>query len=175
MTNDPKEYLQIEKLNDKLTSFEYSFQKASTSKVSALRAKSKADVERQFGAEFQAFNLDQEKVDQVFKAAAAYRQAEEKVTKRLEAIALQFRQATLNPTAAPKMAGAGAGAAAGAETETEGGAALTQERSVLDKIRYGTRGAPPASETMGAAMMKGVVVPTNRAQLSKALQPLAKE
>lgn len=141
--------------------------------MSALRAKSKGDVERQFGAEFQAFNLDQQTVDKVFKAAAAYRQAEEKVTKRLEAIAFKFREATLNPTS-PTMAAAVA-AAPGATTEVEGGASPALERSVLDKIRYGTSGPPPASDEMGVAMK--CVVPTmgGFSAVPKELQPLVKE
>ena len=167
MSNDPKEYLKIEKLNDKLTSFEFSFQKATASKVSALRAKSKADVERQFGAEFKEFGLSQETVDKVFKAAAAYRQGEEKVTKRLEAIAFQFREATLNPAAAAAAAQSPMVGAAVSTVATAGG----EERTLLDKVMYGSRGKPPADSTGGGAAMKGVVVPTN----GKALQPLVKE
>ena len=36
---EPKEYLEIERLNDKLDSFEYSFRKASISRASALRVR----------------------------------------------------------------------------------------------------------------------------------------
>ena len=63
--------------------------------------------------------------------------------------------------------------AAAAATETKaGGVALAQERTIIDKIMYGSRGPPAASDVMD---MKGLVVPTNSAPLSKALQPLVKE
>jgi hypothetical protein len=101
MDNGPKEFLEIERLNEKLGSFEYSFRKASTSPASALRVKTKADIERQLGAEFQSFGLDGLTVEKVFNAASTYRQKEENVAKRLETILNQLRAITLTPTAAP--------------------------------------------------------------------------
>ena len=181
MTNEPKEFLEIEKLNDKLRSFEYSFDKASTSQASALRSKSKADVERQFGAEFTAFNLEKEKVDMVFTAAVKYRKAEEKATKRLEAIAAQFRAATLAPTALPGKAAAAAAVPGASTTEVAEGETAKPSASFLDKVRFGTTGPPTASSTTtaGDAAAPGTaannVLPFGGGVVDKALQPLMKE
>ena len=80
----PKEYLEIEKLNDKLQSFEYSFAKNSLSEASAKRTRGKQEIERQLGAEFQSFGLDTATVEKVYDAAKNYRKAEEQVTKKIE-------------------------------------------------------------------------------------------
>ena len=105
VSNEPKEFLQIERLNEKLNSFEYSFRKVSTSPGSALRVKTKADIERQLGAEFQSFNLDALTIEKVFNAALTYRKAEEVVTKRLEGVQAQLRALTLAPNAARLLLG----------------------------------------------------------------------
>ena len=80
----PKEYLEIEKLNEKLQSFEYSFAKNSLSEASAKRSRGKQEIERQLGAEFQSFGLDTATVEKVYDAAKRYRKAEEQVTKKIE-------------------------------------------------------------------------------------------
>lgn len=168
MTNEPKEFLEIERLNEKLTSFEFSFRKAETSAGSALRVKTKADIERQLGKEFQSFGLDALTVDTVFKAAATYRGAEEKVTKRLEALQIKLRALTLTPTAVPSPSGKEAlagkvvptGAAAKAApaavvttaaAATAGGATAAPKRSVVDAILYGQKGPPSPEAAAGGS------------------------
>ena len=93
---EPKEYLQIEKLNSKLESYEYSFRKASISKSSALRIRGKQEIERQFGLEFEAFGLDAATCEKVLKAAKAYRRAEERVAKQIEVARIELRAAGLS-------------------------------------------------------------------------------
>ena len=136
---------------------------------SALRVKTKADIERQLGAEFQSFNLDGLTVEKVFNAAATYRKAEEKVAKRIEAIQSQLRALTLAPGAAgpagaaeaAQMSGkvvptAGAAAAAPvaaavAAVGSEASIAAAPERSLVDKIMWGQKG-PPAPEAAAMAV-----------------------
>ena len=67
---EPKEYLQIEKLNEKLTSFEYSLRKASVSPASAKRERARQSLARQFGSEFAAFGLDAATVERVLEIQA---------------------------------------------------------------------------------------------------------
>ena len=94
-SGEPKEYLTIERLNSKLQSFEYSFEKASVSKASALRTRGSQELERKFGNELAAFGLDSETVEQVFKAAKSYRRTEEKVTKKLDKALIELRASGL--------------------------------------------------------------------------------
>ena len=81
---EPKEYLQIEKLNEKLTSFEYSLRKASVSPASAKRERARQSLARQFGSEFAAFGLDAATVERVLEATKAYRKKEERLTSQIE-------------------------------------------------------------------------------------------
>merc|ERR1719310_2024474 len=99
---EPKEYLEIERLNDKLDSFEYSFRKASISRASALRARGRAEIERQFGAEFAAFGLDGQTIDKVLKLATKYREAEKGVTKKIESLLIEIRAGGLTSTEGKK-------------------------------------------------------------------------
>ena len=188
MTNEPKEYLEIERLNEKLQSFEFSFQKASVSSASALRKKTKADIERQLGAEFSSFGLDALTTNKVFAAASKYRSEEEKVTKRLEATLTQLRAMTLTPTIPGPAAASGkdvsgkvvptvATAAAAAVAAPETSVAL--ERSLVDKIMYGARGqpasdaAPPA--TAGASAAPSFGLPFGGGAGGPMLRPLMNE
>ena len=180
MDNGPKEYLEIERLNEKLGSFEYSFRKASTSPASALRVKTKADIERQLGAEFRSFGLDGLTVEKVFNAASGYRQKEEQLAKRLEAVVNQLRAITLTPSAPPPAATAGSEPVTGKVVPTEGatstapavaaaattaaaaGAAAPTERSVVDKIMWGQNGRPEpkaAAATAAAPDAAAAAVP----------------
>lgn len=92
----PKEYLEIEKLNSKLESYEFSFTKASISKSSALRKRGRQEIERQFGATFESFGLDTETVNKIYQSAKAYRRAEERVTKKLETKLIELRTTSLS-------------------------------------------------------------------------------
>ena len=185
MTNEPKEYLTIERLNDKLTSFEYSFQKAATSPGSAQRKKAKSDIERQLGAEFQSFNLDGLTVDKVFQASAGYRKQEEAVTKQLEAVDAKLRTITLTPAGADASStgivsgkvvptgSATAPATAAVAATAEAGATLP-ERSVVDKIMFGQKGPPPAAGTDSSEAASPLMMPFGNGN-NPLLKPLLKE
>ena len=163
----PKEYLQIERLNTKLQSFEYSFTKASISKASALRTRSKQEIERQFGAEFEGFGLDSETVEKVFKAAKAYRRAEERVTKKLETSLLTLRASGLKD---------GHSAAAGGKKAKDEGAAADDDELVTKSESSGPSFGMGGMGGMGgggggvaAQRMKGIAkLQTERLELELA-------
>ena len=162
----PKEYLQIERLNTKLQSFEYSFTKASISKASALRTRSKQEIERQFGAEFEGFGLDAETVEKVFKAAKAYRRAEERVTKKLETSLLTLRASGLKD---------GHSAAAGGKKAKDEGAAadddelVTKSESSGPSFGMGGMGGVGGGGGVAAQRMKGIAkLQTERLELELA-------
>lgn len=84
LSKEPKEYLKIERLNAKLSSFDYSLAKATVSKESALRAAERIALERRFGAEIAAFGLDSEAVRAIGKAEERFRKADRRLSAQLE-------------------------------------------------------------------------------------------
>mmetsp|Transcript_58854 Transcript_58854/g.110798 ORF Transcript_58854/g.110798 Transcript_58854/m.110798 type:complete len:1698 (+) Transcript_58854:62-5155(+) len=81
---EPKEFLEIERLNDKLQSFDYSLTKAMTSKESALRANRKLSLQQRIGSELASFDLSADTVKKLEEAEKKYRKREERLDKALE-------------------------------------------------------------------------------------------
>mmetsp|Transcript_142085 Transcript_142085/g.250550 ORF Transcript_142085/g.250550 Transcript_142085/m.250550 type:complete len:756 (-) Transcript_142085:184-2451(-) len=81
---EPKEFLEIERLNDKLQSFDYSLTKAMISKESALRANRKLSLQQRIGSELASFDLSADTVKKLEEAEKKYRKREERLDKALE-------------------------------------------------------------------------------------------
>lgn len=62
MSKEPKEFLQVERLNGKLQSFSYSLAKAATSKEVALRLNERINFQRKFGAALASSELADEEI-----------------------------------------------------------------------------------------------------------------
>jgi len=75
-STDPKEYLKIERLNEKLESFDYSLQKAVVSKKAASRQQQKLSFNRRFGAELASFNLDTKVLEDIAALEQNYRESD---------------------------------------------------------------------------------------------------
>jgi hypothetical protein len=116
LSKEPKEYLKIERLNAKLASFDYSFQKATVSKESALRASERQALERRFGAEVADMTLDSETVRAIAKAEEKFRKVDGQIAKDLEQATRKLRASSLS-----KKGNATAAAAGKADDEAEGG------------------------------------------------------
>lgn len=87
-TDEPEEFLTIERLNDKLESYEYSFNKASVSKTAALRPQVLKALQRRFGIDLASFDLDSETIDKIKQAAEKYSNKDYDLKKKLgEALA----------------------------------------------------------------------------------------
>jgi len=149
VSDEPKEYLKIEKMNEKLLSYEYSFTKASVSPQTAKRTQRRAEIERQLGSEFRAFGLDTATVDKVYQEAKAYRKAEEKVTKKLETLLVTLRASGLSPASSPggsfTDSGANGEAAAKQDEEAENEGALSM---LTKKMPGGLGGGGPGANAL---------------------------
>mmetsp|Transcript_25303 Transcript_25303/g.75333 ORF Transcript_25303/g.75333 Transcript_25303/m.75333 type:complete len:561 (-) Transcript_25303:81-1763(-) len=132
---EPKEYLQIEKLNEKLTSFEYSLRKASVSPASAKRERARQSLARQFGSEFAAFGLDAATVERVLEATKAYRKKEERLTSQIEKKLMAVRADKLLARGGGKGGGSKhAEGEASAEGEEKGGGFLSGGAQVFARM-----------------------------------------
>ncbi|EOD30496.1 hypothetical protein EMIHUDRAFT_456568 [Emiliania huxleyi CCMP1516] len=132
---EPKEYLQIEKLNEKLTSFEYSLRKASVSPASATRERARQSLARQFGSEFAAFGLDAATVERVLEATKAYRKKEERLTSQIEKKLMAVRADKLLAKGGGKGGGSKhAEGEASAEGEEQGGGFLSGGAQVFARM-----------------------------------------
>jgi len=132
---EPKEYLQIEKLNEKLTSFEYSLRKASVSPASAKRERARQSLARQFGSEFAAFGLDAATVERVLEATKAYRKKEERLTSQIEKKLMAVRADKLLARGGGKGGGSKhAEGEASAEGEEQGGGFLSGGAQVFARM-----------------------------------------
>ena len=92
---EPKEFLKIERLNEKLDSYDYSLAKATTSKEAALRSSERTAFARRLGSELSSFSLDAEAIRKIQKAEEKYRKAEAPIVKALEAKLRQVRAESL--------------------------------------------------------------------------------
>ena len=84
LTNEPKEFLKVERLNDKLQSFTYSMEKASTGKATALRRSRQRSFARSFGAELAAMDLTTTQLKRIETAAKRYQESLATIEKRQE-------------------------------------------------------------------------------------------
>ena len=96
VSNEPKEFLQVERLNGKLQSFNYSLTKATTSKDAALRTNERMNFERRFGATLAAAELSDEAIEAIIKTAAKYRKADRLLRLQQEQKTRELRMAALS-------------------------------------------------------------------------------
>jgi len=105
-TSEPKEYLDVERLNEKLSSYEYSLQKATISKEAALRSNELAQLERRLGRELRSFALSADAVLRIARAEKAFRRRDSELKRELAANLVELRATVLAPAGAPaKQAG----------------------------------------------------------------------
>jgi len=95
MSKEPKEYLKVERLNNKLQSFDYSLGKATVSKESALRTSREQEFRRVWGAELASLDLTAKQLDAIEKGTERYRKAQAKLQRQLETNTRKLRAATL--------------------------------------------------------------------------------
>eukprot|EP00284_Hemiselmis_tepida_P018687 CAMPEP_0174938728 /NCGR_PEP_ID=MMETSP1355-20121228/64392_1 /TAXON_ID=464990 /ORGANISM="Hemiselmis tepida, Strain CCMP443" /LENGTH=247 /DNA_ID=CAMNT_0016185677 /DNA_START=26 /DNA_END=766 /DNA_ORIENTATION=+ len=79
---EPVEYLKIERLNDKLDSFQYSLSKVEKGRKAALAEKRKSDFERAYGITLG--DLPEDKVTRIVKARQEFAAGEERGQKQVE-------------------------------------------------------------------------------------------
>jgi hypothetical protein len=95
MLKEPKEFLKIELLNNKLQSFDYSFDKATISKESALRASREVSFRRVWAAELSNLGLNSKQLEAIGKATERYRKAQKTLMRQLEKNQRMLRAATV--------------------------------------------------------------------------------
>lgn len=84
ITKEPEEFLKIERLNEKLESFDYSLTKATMSPEAALRQKEKLSLQRRLGKELASFDLGAKAVRNIQKDLEKYRMEDTKLKDKLE-------------------------------------------------------------------------------------------
>eukprot|EP00967_Tisochrysis_lutea_P108155 scaffold167392_cov31-Tisochrysis_lutea.AAC.1 len=95
LSKEPKEFLSIERLNNKLQSFDYSFEKATISREAALRSARETSFRRTWAAELAALELDSKQLEAIEKATKRYRKAQGLIQAKLEKAQRKLRAATL--------------------------------------------------------------------------------
>ena len=96
LSKEPREFLKIERLNTKLNSFNYSLEKATVSKDSALRRKQRQDLEQRLGAELVAAQLPAKSVAKIGKLEKAFRKADASLQRQQEAKVRKLRRMALS-------------------------------------------------------------------------------
>eukprot|EP00427_Karlodinium_veneficum_P040771 CAMPEP_0169266856 /NCGR_PEP_ID=MMETSP1016-20121227/46712_1 /TAXON_ID=342587 /ORGANISM="Karlodinium micrum, Strain CCMP2283" /LENGTH=616 /DNA_ID=CAMNT_0009350973 /DNA_START=78 /DNA_END=1928 /DNA_ORIENTATION=- len=95
--DEPEEFLKIERLNDKLESYAYSFEKATASKTAALRNLKAQSLKRRFGADFASFGLSADSIRKVEKLTDKYEYRDSKLRRKLEKRISDSRANILDP------------------------------------------------------------------------------
>lgn len=95
VSKEPQEFLKIELLNKKLQSFDYSFDKATVSKESAIRASREASFRRVWAAELSNLGLSSKQLEAINKATERYRKAQGALLRELERNQRKLRAATV--------------------------------------------------------------------------------
>lgn len=129
LTNEPKEFLKVERLNDKLQSFTYSMEKASTGKATALRRSRQRSFARSFGAELAAMDLTTTQLKRIETAAQRYQESLATIEKRQEKSVGKLRAMAL---------GGGASRAAPAADEEKSGETTTPEETAAHTTNTAT-------------------------------------
>ena len=129
LTNEPKEFLKVERLNDKLQSFTYSMEKASTGKATALRRSRQRSFARSFGAELAAMDLTTTQLKRIETAAQRYQESLATIEKRQEKSVGKLRAMAL---------GGGASRAAPAADEEKSDETTTPEETAAHTTNTAT-------------------------------------
>jgi len=87
---EPKQYLKIERLNDKLESYKYSLKKATGSQRAALAEQQRAKFSKRYGSDI-LWNLDDGQVEKVVKADAKFRKASDAMQEQMKKITRELR------------------------------------------------------------------------------------
>ncbi|KAL3930675.1 MAG: hypothetical protein SGPRY_001437 [Prymnesium sp.] len=102
MSKEPKEFLQVERLNGKLQSFSYSLAKAATSKEVALRLNERINFQRKFGAALASSELADEEIKAITRAAEKYRKTDGKLKSSQDSKLRELRALSLTMGATPE-------------------------------------------------------------------------